>query len=309
MDMEREGVILKKCDLALHKPATNKACAAGTCQHTCERPERCSHAWTLRYSVKDRQRELSFKDDIDSHGRVKYESGKRKAKDAQLKITHDKRAEGATFVDPRSGRDDFCMAVDKRISRHPGTASTRHGYQIIANTWIKSTFAGRSLAQVAVDRDRVTDLLITDMGRLSGSRRRQARTIITGTLDAAVKSGKLAKNNMHDIELPDGPSSSRSDFVFPTHAQVASLADEAGIIIWLMRGCGLRICEAIGTEKEDFRDDGKILRCGLVVNPGVHIAFFPSQVLANPVRRQSPIPPPFTNGAFRNSQNCSYLPC
>jgi integrase len=261
MDMDREGVILKKCDRANHRPTTNKACAAGTCQHTCDTPERCSHAWTLRYSVNDRQRELSFKDDLDSQGRVKYESGKRKAKDAQLKIMHDKRAQGASFVDPRSGREDFCAAVDKWIARHPGTASTRDGYRILTNTWIKPTFTGRSLAQVAVDRDRVTDLLVLDMAHLSGTRRRQARTIITGTIDAAVKSGKLAKHNLHDIDLPDnGTPDSRDDFVFPTYGQIASLADEVGIIIWLMRGCGLRICEAIGTHKEDFRDGGKILR-------------------------------------------------
>ena len=259
--MGREGVILKKCDRAYHKPATNKACAAGTCQHTCDHPERCSHAWTLRYSVNDRQRELSFKDDMDSQGRIKYGSGKRKAGDAQLKITHDKRAEGASFVDPRSGREDFGITVDKWIARHPGTASTRDSYRTTANKWLKPAFAGRNLAQVAIDRDRVTDLLVIDMAHLSGTRRRTARTIITGTMDTAVKAGKLAKHNLHDIDLPDnGMPSSRDDFVFPTHAQVASLADEVGIVIWLMRGCGLRMREAIGTHKEDFRDGGKMLR-------------------------------------------------
>lgn len=259
--MDRSGVILKKCDRAYHKPGSNRACAAGTCQHTCDRPERCRHAWTLRYWVNSHQRELSFKDDIDSQGRVKYESGKRKAKDAQLKITHDKRAEGASFVDPRSGREDFGAAVNKWVERHPGRESTRSDYRGVANAWVKPAFEGRSLAQVAVDRDRVTDLLVIDMAHLSATPRRKARMIIAGTIGEAVKAGRLASHKLHDIEIPDsGPQNSRDDFVFPTHAQVASLADKAGVIIWLMRGCGLRICEAMGVHKEDFRDKGKILR-------------------------------------------------
>jgi len=110
--MDRAGVILKKCDRQFHKPGTNQSCAAGTCQHTCERPQRCPHAWTLRYFANGKQREQSFKDDIDGQGRVKYGSGQRKARDAQLKITHDKRADGASFIDPRGGRVDFGEAVD-----------------------------------------------------------------------------------------------------------------------------------------------------------------------------------------------------
>lgn len=259
--MERSGVILKKCDRRHHKPDSNRACAAGTCQHTCGQPERCPHAWTLRYSAGGRQRELSFKDDIDAQGRIKYESGKRKAKDAQLKITHDKRAVGASFVDPRSGREDFCAAVDKWISRHPGTESTQSSYRSVANAWVKPAFTGRSIAQVASDRDRVTDLLVLDMAHLSGVVRRSARTLITGVVKEAVKAGKLATHNLDDIKLSDnGPQKSRDDFVFPTFAQITGLAEVAGVVIWLMRGCGLRICEALAISKEDFRDEGKTLR-------------------------------------------------
>ena len=30
-----QATVLKKCDRTYHRPATNKLCAAGTCQHTC----------------------------------------------------------------------------------------------------------------------------------------------------------------------------------------------------------------------------------------------------------------------------------
>jgi len=174
VNLDRAGVILKKCDRRFHKPSTNRACAAGTCQHTCDRPARCPHAWTLRYFANGKQLEQSFKDDIDGQGCVRYGSGERKARDAQLKITHDKRAEGATFIDPRGGREDFGTAVDVWIGRHAVTESTRNGYRDTTRTWVKPAFAGRTLAQAAGDRDRAADLLVRDMGTcplLGGVRR------------------------------------------------------------------------------------------------------------------------------------------
>jgi hypothetical protein len=43
------GTIFKKCDRGNHRPDSNMGCASSTCQHTCDNPERCSHAWTPRY--------------------------------------------------------------------------------------------------------------------------------------------------------------------------------------------------------------------------------------------------------------------
>jgi hypothetical protein len=99
-----QGTIFKKCDMSLHKPDSNKACAAGTCQHTCTDPDRCPHAGTLRYSVNGKQKEQSFRDDMDERKRVKYGTGKRKAQDAQLELTRGKRAEGQTYIAPTGAR-------------------------------------------------------------------------------------------------------------------------------------------------------------------------------------------------------------
>jgi len=60
--VNRTGTIFKKCDRRNHKPDSNKRCATSTCQHTCDSPERCAHAWTLRYRVNGKQAEKSFKD-------------------------------------------------------------------------------------------------------------------------------------------------------------------------------------------------------------------------------------------------------
>ena len=58
----RAGTFFKKCDGSNHKPDSNKRRASATCQHTCDDPERCAHAWTLRYSVYNKQVEKSFRD-------------------------------------------------------------------------------------------------------------------------------------------------------------------------------------------------------------------------------------------------------
>jgi integrase len=61
--------------------------------------------------------------------------------------------------------------------------------------------------------------------------------------------------------------------VFPTHTQVLIVANGAesaqdkrlslqgaGLCVWLMHGCGLRIEEALEVEKKDFIEDGTVLR-------------------------------------------------
>ena len=141
--VNRAGVVFKKCDRAAHRPDTNKACVSGPCQHTCAEIERCPHAWTLRYWVNGKQRERSFKDQVDARGRVQYGSGRRLATDAQLKLTHDKRAEGATFVDhSKTGRENFGQACDRWIDRLAVGPSSKDNYRTILNAHIRPVLGG-----------------------------------------------------------------------------------------------------------------------------------------------------------------------
>jgi hypothetical protein len=267
--LNRTGVVFKKCDRVGHKPDSNKACAAGTCQHTCSTIERCPHAWTLRYWADGRQQERSFKDEV-RNGRTVYGSGRKLAQDAQLKLTVDKRAGDKTFADyAKAGKARFGDAAEAFIRRLPVSDRSKDSYLSTYGKHVRPVFGGRTLAQVAGDRDAVLDLLTETMGGLSISPRRQACMIIEGTLDEAVKAGKIRGHRIGRIELADnGTKHDRTDFVFPAHAQVRFVADGdeetrgAGICVWLMRGCGLRIEEALAVEKADFWDHGTILRVG-----------------------------------------------
>ena len=40
--------------------------------------------------------------------------------------------------------------------------------------------------------------------------------------------------------------------MFPSHQQVSAVADSVGLAVWLMRGCGLRIEEALAVHKDQF---------------------------------------------------------
>lgn len=261
--VNRTGTILKKCDRSNCKPDSNKKCAEGACQHTCEKPDRCPHAWTLRYWVNGRQLEKSFKDTTSPvTGRVNYGSGKKLAQDFQLKLTVDKRSGDITFADHgKAAKLNFGEAAEAYIARLAVGDNSRDHYRQAYRKHIKPVFGDKTLAQVARDRDGVTDLLTVKMKDLSDTLRQQARMVIVGTCDEAIKADKLARHLLAGIELETrGTAKSRTDFVFPTHAQVAAVANGAGICVWLMRGCGLRINEALAVEKSDFKGNGSYLR-------------------------------------------------
>ncbi len=272
--VNRTGVIFKKCDMSNHRPETVKQCAAGTCQHTCKPDtiERCKHAWTLRYWVNGKQLEKSFKDEL-RNGRVSHGSGRKLAQDFQLKLTVDKRSGDITFVHHgRTGKQNFDEAAESFISRLPIVDNSKDHYRSVYSKHVKPVFGHMTLDQVANDRDSVIELLAVTMKHLSNTPRQQARYVIVGTLAEAVKAGKLSKHRLDGIELADSGRYSRKSFVFPAYEQVKFVADGginpdtkravsgAGLCVWLMRGCGLRIEEALAVCKEDFIEDGSVLR-------------------------------------------------
>ena len=149
--LNRTGTIVKKCDMSNHRPETVKRCASASCQHTCATPEKCSHAWTLRYSVNGKQVEKSFKDTVnESNGRTNYGSGKKLAQDFQLQLTADKRSGDITFADHgKTGKAGFGTAVESYISRMSVGENSKTHYLGNYRTHVKPVFGDRTLAQVA----------------------------------------------------------------------------------------------------------------------------------------------------------------
>jgi Phage integrase family len=273
--------------------ARDAGAATGRCQHTCEpgEIEACRHAWTVRYSAAGRQREESFEDELyPGTKRVKPNSGLRKAQDFQLKLSAGKREQGRSFTDPKEGDTPFIEAAAQFIktsSRLRASEKSRAIYLGLLNGDIATAFEGRTLAQMATQEaaDEVAAFLNTTIAHRSMVRRQHARMIIVWTMDAAVNADKIGRHKLTGITLAEGTAvprrqraaeedddESAAGFVFITDDQVRMLAyggtfpavpgarsqrprqlQGVGIAAWLQRTMGLRIREALGAEKRDFR--------------------------------------------------------
>ena len=111
------------------------------------------------------------------------------------------------------------------ISRLPIADSSKYHYRSVYRKHVKPVFGDMTLSQVANDRDGVMDLLVVKMKHLSNTPRQQARHVIVGTVEEAVKAGKLSRHRLDGIELADTGRYSRKSFVFPTYEQVTFVAD------------------------------------------------------------------------------------
>jgi hypothetical protein len=154
------------------------------------------------------QREKSFADEIDAQKRIRYGTGLKKARDFQLELTRGKRAHGSTYVDPRAGAGLFGPACEAFIMSGAlqASAESRASYVSCYRTAVMGLFAGRTLAQMATQAaaDEVAELLNVTMAGGSIGRRRVARMIITGTMDAAARAEKIGRHKLSGIRLAEG---------------------------------------------------------------------------------------------------------
>jgi integrase len=264
---------LKKCDRAGHRPQTSKACAAGTCQHTCEPGQvaDCRHKWTVRYSVNSRQREASF-------------ATLTEAQVFQAELSTKKVTQGALFTDPRAGAQRFGDVRREYVRRLDIGDGTREVYE---RNYRGSGAAAMldDLPAVVVARmeAEVDDLVNVTHLKRSRVYRSNVLRIIQGTLDLAVRRRMIPGHHVVGIELKTyRPTAAEwaemnAPWVFVTDEQARRLADGVtvtsqdkagrsrqrthkglGVAAWLMRCCGARIGEALGAAKSDFtqRDDG-----------------------------------------------------
>jgi len=208
-----------------------------------KRPRNKNKPWAVQWwDGAGKRRELAFQTN-------------REAKDFKIKLEHDQR-EG-TFVDPRLGREPFGDAARRWLAGLAVAPETRRVYQSVLDNHVLPAFGDRAIRQVAQDRERAAQLLNQHLVNLSRQRREVARLVITGTLDEAVRAARLPRHRLDGIRLIiNSRAPDRSDFVFPTRSQIETLAaglrPDLRLTVWLMRGCGLRISEALAVRKDCF---------------------------------------------------------
>lgn len=177
-----------------------------------------------------------------------------------------------TYIDRDQGSIGFAGYAATVVAGMDVSTNTRKLYQGILRAWIAPWAGTRTLAQVTADREGagklINDTMRASDGRLlSYNRRGTARSLIEATAEEAVAAGRIRSHRLTKIRLVRGEDAEvvqdRADFVFPSYGQVSALAGSLngfGLAVWLMRGCGLRAREALGVERSDFREHGKILR-------------------------------------------------
>jgi integrase len=263
-----QATIFKKCDRSNHRPGTNRGCAAGTCQHTCEASQiqTCAHKWTVRYSVNSSQREQSF-------GTLA------EAQTFQLTLSSGKRTQGAMFTDPRAGIVAFPPLCDAYVQgMAKANAKSKATYRSnFANPAVTKVLQGKSVLDVARMDDEVRALLNKTLGRYSDDYRGNVRRIIVGTLDECVRRGIIPRHTLTGLQLAprivtaEEYEQQNKGMVPVPDRVVALLADGLSVVVdtkrgkwtrvmpglgiapWLQRTMGLRIREALGVRKSDFR--------------------------------------------------------
>src|SRR5215831_1422442 len=215
--------------------------------------------WTVRWTAGGRQREQSFA--------TKYE-----AENFRASVEHETRA--GTYADPKLAQLRFSDYAGRVIGGMDVSEASARSYGGVLRNWIEPWAGNRTLAQVSRDREGAVKLLNEDMAGLSLNRRGIVRSLLVAVLDEAVTAGRLGSHKLGRIRLTrpaadvaDGPDAS---FVFPSKSQLTELARRLngyGLAVWLMRGAGLRISEALAVHREDFSDDGTSLRVSGQASP------------------------------------------
>jgi hypothetical protein len=198
----------------------------------------------------------------------------------QLTLSTGKRTQGAMFTDPRAGIAKFLPLAQAYIEGMArASARSKATYRSnFANPAVTRLLRDRTVVDVARMDAEVKALLNKTLGSYSDDYRRNIRRVITGTLDEAVRKGTLARHTLTGIELaPRIVTAEQYERearlpVFVTDDTVRILAEGItatstdsrgrarthvlpglGVAPWLQRTMGLRIREALGVRKADFR--------------------------------------------------------
>lgn len=215
------------------------------CHH--ENQNRCQCNWVVRYrDGAGRQREESY-----------LASQKQIAQDRKLKIEYDLRAGEPVFSRRSRSNERLGEFIATWIDQHAASPKTKENYRSTLVRHIEPALGKVPLQKL--QRDSVRDLLLDTMPRTVGhSSIVTARAVLVASLNEAVRQHKLTENPAAGIRLPNG-ASQRAEFVLATHEQLttleSSLHERERIVLWLMRGCGLRIGEALAVRSDSVRGD------------------------------------------------------
>jgi integrase len=196
--------------------------------------------WTVRYWADGKQRERSF-------------VTRRDADDYAAKVEHDKRA--AIVADPRLGDAPFRDYAAAWLRQHGGAANTIRIYGNALDLHVNPVIGDTSLRKIT--REQLRELLTETLPAkpVSHSVLVTVKMVLTSVLGEAARSKRISENPVAGIRLPGAQAP--VSFYVPTRGELEKLATGMPAVwqltIWLMRGCGLRVGEALAVGKASPR--------------------------------------------------------
>jgi integrase len=182
------------------------------------------------------------------------------ARQFRTRFEHESR-EGS-YVDRRNGSQPFAAYAEAWLSNLDRKPLTVAAYRQALTKHIAPHYGARTLADVAQDREGFQALLakLREAGTLGAMR--QVGTVVTQALEEAVRAGRIPSHRLGGVKIERAPSAQPATVIPATRAQLEQVAQGMrpgwGLAVWLMRGCGLRISEALAVRADDFRTNGAI---------------------------------------------------
>jgi integrase len=212
---------------------------------SCTDRTRCGHRpWAVRYRADGKQVEESFKT-------------KGQARARAVAVEHVKN-EGSTPIRARDGGQAFGAYAATWIAQHHGAEATKRTYASCLSKHLQPVLGDVPLSRIT--REQVRRLLLETMPAtpVGPGVIMCARTLIVAVLGEAARSKKVSENVASSIRLPAMPSE-RAEFTMATWAQLdqigRGLPTGWALAVVLMRGCGLRIGEALAVRSDSVRGD------------------------------------------------------
>lgn len=222
---------------------------------------RCRCNWLLRWRDADgKSREKSFPWDK-----------KTVANDWAKKVEGDA-IQGVRTV---TSNAKFGAFAEKVIRQRTGADTTKTRYLGILKNHL-GMLAQRKLSAVATDRAGVKTLLLETLPQkgLGRAQIELCQVVITSTMAEAIRENEIPSHNLGGIRLPvhDDESVDPEMIEMATMEKIGEMAaampQEWALSVWLARGCGLRLGEALGVRISDFSPDMTTLTIARQVRSG-----------------------------------------
>jgi integrase len=216
---------------------------------------------TIVYKPKNTHRPYAVRWRIDGrhHERSFATQDQAEAYKAEL----DYRRRNGSYIDPAKTEQLFRDAVEDWLASAPRTVATLRNYRSVLKRYILPVFGDQTITRVAHNLPQFRQfLLVTLPGKGVGpSTVYTAKLIICATIRDAIATGRLQQSKGaiifgKGVRIPPVPT--RADPYFVTYEELKTLADGMGepwgLLIWIMRGTGIRLGEALAVKHENFKN-------------------------------------------------------